>query len=323
MRRRLSRRALGASLVLSVIVGLGLSSAQTANAADPSPPPPNKAHSPATNLSAYPKLPPAAVDPSLWGTPAPEPGVLSVALNSDGSGSATIYDPVAGESSATLYSVLRSAGVTNLRLPGLGTGAPSKVAPNTANSLTSCHYGTAQTFRCGSDNTLTHQIRWADGCCAHPQVWFVDHTGANWPVDQSAYTWNQAVGVDSIYVWGSCPGYANQHCVNVTDRNAGCSGWQGLTNVSWDANYYMTGATVQLNDYNGNCTVNGVTYVYAKNAYGYRQDACHEMGHALGMGHNSATNSCIYGTIINSAGAQTPDGNDFTLIAQLYADGSV
>lgn len=323
MRRQLSRRVLGATLFLTVIAGLGLSSTQTANAADP---PPNKANSPATNLSAYPKLPPPPVDPSLWGSPTAEPGVMSVALHSDGSGSATIYDPVAGESSATLYSLLRSAGVANLQRPAmstLGAGAPSKVTPNTVNSLTSCHYGTAQTFRCGSDSTLTHQVRWTDGCCAHPQVWFVDHTGANWPVDQSAYTWNQAVGVDSIYVWGSCPGYANQHCVNVTDRNAGCSGWQGLTTLAWNTSYYITSASVQLNDYNGNCTVNGVTYVYAKNANGYRQDACHEMGHALGMGHNSSTDSCIYGTIINSAGALKPDGNDFTLIAKLYADGSV
>ena len=68
--------------------------------------------------------------------------------------------------------------------------------------------------------------------------------------------------------------------------------------------------------------VGGVVYDYNKNAYGYRQDTCHEMGHALGMGHNSAQDSCIYGTIINSAGAQVPDANDFTLIAQLYNDGN-
>ena len=46
------------------------------------------------------------------------------------------------------------------------------------------------------------------------------------------------------------------------------------------------------------------------------------MGHALGMGHNTQPNSCLYGTIQNSANELVPDSNDFTLIAQLYNDGN-
>jgi hypothetical protein len=40
------------------------------------------------------------------------------------------------------------------------------------------------------------------------------------------------------------------------------------------------------------------------------------------MGHNTATNSCLYSTIQNSAYELVPDSNDFTLIAPLYDDGN-
>jgi hypothetical protein len=305
--------------VMAVAVSLA-GPASAGSAASPKPPP-GKASAPPTDLKHYPKLPAPHVNPSKWGGPTRQTEVIATTVARDGSGHATIYTPVAGESAAVLYRVLKAQGIRGLENPA--AHATARKAPvYTKNALTSCRYGTAQTFRCASDTNTTHQIRWADGCCNHPQVWFVDHTGSQWPVAASTYEWNIAHGVDSLYVWATCPGYSGQYCVNVTDRNAGCSGWQGLTSVSWDSNYYMTGASVQLNDYNGTCTVNGITYNYNKNANGYRQDACHEMGHALGMGHNSSTNSCIYGTIINSAGALVPDSNDFTLIAQLYNDGN-
>jgi hypothetical protein len=48
--------------------------------------------------------------------------------------------------------------------------------------------------------------------------------------------------------------------------------------------------------------------------------ACHEQGHALGMGHNLATSgSCLYGTASNAAGLLVPSGQDFALIANLYS----
>lgn len=153
------------------------------------------------------------------------------------------------------------------------------------------------------------------------EVYFVDHTGANWPVDTSTYTWNQAQGIDSSYRWANCPGTAGIYCVNVVDQNYGNTCWQGLTSVSWDPNSRnITSASIKLNDYNGTGICNGNSVNYAKNSNGYREDACHEMGHALGMGHNfSSSGSCLYGTILNGSSMLSPSSDDFTLIARLYS----
>lgn len=312
---------LGGLMAVAVVAPALAGTASAASAASLGRHPGAKRSARPTDLKDYPKLPAAPVNPAKWGQPGRSADVVAMHVARDGSGTATYYTPVRGESAAELYAILKAHGISGLQRPG-AVPVSQSMLPRAVTSLTSCKYGTAQTFRCNVDTNVTHQIRWADGCCRHPQVWFVDHTGAQWPVTNSTYEWNQAVGVDSLYVWASCPGYSGQYCVNVTDTNAGCSGWQGLTSVSWNGSYYMTGASVQLNDYNGTCILGGVTYDYSKNSYGYRQDACHEMGHALGMGHNSSTNSCLYGTIIDSSGAQLPDGNDFTLIAALYNDGN-
>jgi len=144
-------------------------------------------------------------------------------------------------------------------------------------------------------------------------VYFVDHTGANWPVDVSTYTWNQAQGIDSTYVNGSCPGYGGTHCIDLFDADYGATGWVGLTTYNYDGNQNLIDGQVyiQLNDYNG----------YSLNGAGIRQVTCQEMGHSLGMGHNGATDSCMYGTILNSDSALYPDGDDFSQIADIYSVG--
>lgn len=231
-------------------------------------------------------------------------------------------------SAATMYAELKARGVRGLHNPA---APPMRtMSPNTVNHLTSCRYGTAQTYLCATDSTLSHQVRWADGCCAHPQVWFVDHTGSQWPVTSSTYEWNTAHGVDSLYVWGTCPGYSGQYCVSVVDANYGCNlggtgvAFTGLTTLSWNgSSFYLVSASIKLNDYNGLCPgPGGTSYNLYKNADGYRQMACHEMGHALGMGHNSDVGSCLVKDIQNFSYADLPDSDDFTLIAQLYNDGN-
>jgi hypothetical protein len=302
--------AVGSLTVALVMINGGV--AASADPAPTTPAPTDKATAPGTDLQDYPKLPIAPTTNSSPTPAAPDAGVFSVHLNADGSGTETVYTPPSGLSNQDLYAALKAQGIPDLR-----GGSANSVTPAT---LSSCVYGTATLFRCAADSEPVHQIHWANNGYAHPQVYFVDHTGANWPVDVSTYTWNQAQGIDSIYQYGSCPGYTGTHCVNVTDSNAGNSCWQGLTTVSWNGAYNITSAKVQLNDYQGGGTCNGVSVSYYKNANGYRQDSCHEMGHALGMGHNSSsTNSCLYGTILNSAGLLKPDSNDFTLIAQLYS----
>ncbi len=49
------------------------------------------------------------------------------------------------------------------------------------------------------------------------------------------------------------------------------TGWSGLTGVCWStSSYNIISTPVKLNDY------------YSYNSYGCLQDACHEMGQALG-----------------------------------------
>ncbi len=285
--------------------------------------PPDKANSPGTDLENYPKLPQPVEALEADETPtAPPPtfgDVSSFQINSDGSGTVTTYTPPQGLTAEQLYEALQEQGVQGLMPPDSPSASYGAVGPT---ALTSCAYGTSTLFRCSVDTNPAHQLHWANNGYAHPQVYFVDHTGSQWPTNVSTYVWNRAHGIDSTYVWGRCPGYRGTHCVNLVDHNYGNSCWQGLTTVSWDSKYNIQRASVSFNDYNGTGVCRGVRVNYAKNANGYRQDACHEMGHALGMGHNRASSgSCLFGTITNSGAVLAPSNQDFTLIARLYSTG--
>lgn len=322
----LSRPAAFLAAMLTA-TSVGLISTATMATAEPahSPSVSDKAAAPATDLTHYPKRAVAPADPARWGAPRTGNEVVASSVRTDGSHSTTYYTPVRGESAATLYKLLKNKGITGLQDPG--TAAPAAApAPAGASStmlaagITSCRYGTAQLFNCATDSNVAHQNHWTNGCCTDPQIWFVDHTGASWPVNASTSVWNQTPGIDSHYVYGSCPNYSGQHCVNVTDRDAGCTGWEGQTTVGRDVNYNIVSASIEMNDYNGKCTVNGVTYDYNKDSNGYRKAICHEQGHALGMGHNSSsTTSCMYATNINSSTLLQPNSDDTTLLSQLYS----
>jgi hypothetical protein len=318
MREKVVRAALAA---ISALAAMVLVLAMPASASSLSPQgakPPGKAAAPPTDLRQYPKRPAPHIDPAKAGKPVTGSEVIAIGPSQHGIMSATIYTPAPGVTPERLYLNLKAQGVRGLVDPAARPVARG-AAPATANSLTSCTYGTAivelcQGFGNVRDTNLAHQLRWADGCCAHPQVWFVDHTGSQWPVTTDTYEWNIAHGVDSLYIWGSCPNYSGQYCVNVNDANYGCSGWEGQTFLSWNGtSFYLTSVRIELNDAPG-CT--------PTNASGYRQDVCQEEGHALGMGHNSSTDSCMHQVIINNASAIAPDSDDFTLIAMLYNDGN-
>jgi hypothetical protein len=277
----------------------------------------DKRASPATDLARFPKLSlaaPVASDLAAAArTVVPAAGaedVYAVQINDDGSGSMTIYTPPPGLSSGELHTALREQGVAGLQVPQV-------LEPPGG---TSCTYRTANLFRCAVDKLWSHQVHWANGVYSNPQVYFTDHTGSQWPVDLATYKWNQANGVDSIYVWAACPAYSGTHCVHVVDVAAGNSCWTGLTSLKWNSAYNITSASIQLNTYQGTGECSGKSVSYRKDANGYRQIVCHEMGHALGMGHNTATSgSCLFKSLTNSSSMLIPNGDDFTLIASLYA----
>jgi hypothetical protein len=153
------------------------------------------------------------------------------------------------------------------------------------------------------DHYLGHH--WAHDGLAHSQIYFVDHTGAKWPVTTATYKWNEAQGVDSYYE-SSCPG-SWLHCVNVSEYNAD-DGIYGVTYFpnGWDsAGHNYEGVYVQLNNF----TVTTSTQA--------RKSTQHELGHVLGLAHRYDNSSCMTQGEAPPI-SSLPDAHDFDELYQIY-----
>jgi hypothetical protein len=229
--------------------------------------------------------------------------VESVVPDSPTSGTVTMYDPGPGEDKHTLFKKLKASKVKGLVDPNTGSVSDYVIPADSgggASGLSTCWvYGSAR-GSCVAWRNLGH---------AHPQIYFVDHTSAQWPVSTATYRWNQANGIDSWYRWGSCPALSGIHCVPVHDGNYGSTGWIGLTHIYFSSGI-ITSAYIQLNRYydsNYGAAVPGESM----------ESACHEEGHALGMNHNTSPTSCMYAT--DTADILRPDSNDYSLLAFKYS----
>ncbi len=219
-------------------------------------------------------------------------GVVAVTALPDGGGVVTFYQPAPGVSDTQLYQKLKERGVSGLVDPAAGDTVGTR-------DVNTCAWGSATTAACP-------QIHWTRNGYSHPQVYFVDHSGDAWPVTAAVPVWNRAQGVDSWYRWANCPGKRGTHCVHVWSDDYGDIGWVGLTNIVWNSNRDL---------------VDGDVYVLLNDYYSYlganrrRKSTCHELGHALGMGHNSSANSCL---IQGAYEPLWPNGDDFALIHDVY-----
>lgn len=146
---------------------------------------------------------------------------------------------------------------------------------------------------------------WAHDGLAHSQIYFVDFTGVNWPVDVSTYKWNEAQGVDSYYV-SSCPA-SYLHCVNVVEYSS-YDGYYGYVYyIPYDnAGHYTTTNTVHLN--------NQLTVSPEQR----RSTTCQEQGHVLGLDHSTAADTCMLANT-NPSFPQYPNADDFGTLQALYA----
>jgi hypothetical protein len=83
-----------------------------------------------------------------------------------------------------------------------------------------------------------------------------------------------------------------------------------LTTISVDnsTGNYLNNAISRFNDY------------YPLTTDGHRKTACHELGHALGLGHNVQDYSCMWGTTSGTlTGHRVPDSDDFNMLASIYS----
>jgi len=190
----------------------------------------------------------------------------------------------------------------SLRKQGYSTTA-TVARTSAAASAGQCspHIGTAWA-ECGA--------KWAYGPFNDPQVYFLDHSGDTWPVTDARVDWYQAPGIDAYYRYytAGCPG-GGRHCVNVYSGSYGQNGVYAETTWRSSGGYFVDGSVqIKLND-----STTPRTYAARRSV------ACHEMGHALGLGHNDGTTSCIKTYLFQApAFPQHPTANDFSVLKAVY-----
>ncbi len=224
--------------------------------------------------------------------------VRAIVTNPDGTGSVTIWTPAEGVGAQGLYRQLKAQGVKGLIDPA----AAATMSP-TLNEPVDCNIqGAYALYRlCG-----INRYHWGG---THPAVYFLDHTGAQWPVYEAVVKWNESTAIDSGYRFStSCPSSA--HCVDVYDRDYGATGWVGQTNFAFNG-LTITYATISLNDHQAS------GYIPAGDAHWHRETSCHEEGHALGLDHNLFTTSCLYFQHTSSR-SQYPGPGDWLMLDSIY-----
>jgi hypothetical protein len=295
--RRIRKTLIGVTVVAGLLAPAAVA-AQPSAAVSPGQPAlaHDKSKSPPTDLQHYPKRKTAPQPSATSVKPAAGRVDKEVVVREALPGGITrqiSYTPAKGVTPQQLAAKLQKKGV-NAKLV-----SPAEASGGVSTFSGLCAYGIARTDECPA--TYWRNNGWDD-----PQVYFVDHTSAQWPVDAAVYDWNQAWGIDSYYSWNTCPGYGGARCYHVWSGNYGDTDWAGQAVQYWDTatRAYIDGwGYIQLNDY----------HEYWGN-YSTRSVACHEVGHVLGLGHAVGGASCM-----NPYASDYPHSDDFGMLADIYS----
>ena len=222
----------------------------------------------------------------------PERDVVAYQVRPDGTGQIDRWIPAAGVSSQQLYSSLKAQGVTGLVDPASRSQIDEV--------LCTINGAWALDQRCG-----TQRFHWAG---THPRVHIMDHTGPGWPVHTKADKWNTSPAIDTIYHWYSQYN-CTSNCVWVSDGNYGPT-WVAHTQHYTNGGLVLTGAVVDFNDYCASGYPCG-------NARWMAETTCHELGHVLGLDHNTFQSSCVY-YVHTSSRSDQPGAGDYSMLDSIY-----
>jgi hypothetical protein len=153
-----------------------------------------------------------------------------------------------------------------------------------------CTYDSARTFGDGlPEYPCPNPYHWRNNGFANPHVRFNDHSGSAWPIDQAVYYMGTINGINSYYLWNSCPLDPGARCIDVFSGDYGD-----------DSLFWLTDIFVNASDHS---YAEGQTFV----------------GHVLGLGHSSDLQSLMYHQQQLSPLNINLSGDDLHFIETLYS----
>jgi predicted Zn-dependent protease len=164
------------------------------------------------------------------------------------------------------------------------------------------------------DATTGHSAGYHWAGTGERAITVIDSVKVGWdPALTAAVTnWNVSNFIDMTVTPGSLTKRSRKRCtptlnsIHVCNYAYGRTGWAGLAKVFFDQNFHIVKANARLN----------ATYV--RSASKMQAVACHEIGHALGLGHRpqpEGATSCLSPILSTSS---VPDGDDYTELTTIY-----
>lgn len=213
-------------------------------------------------------------------------GVRTVVVN-DYSIIITLYSPAPDVTESQLHSDLAARGAAGLQSLETTAGPPP------------CSSGTAAPLACP-------EIRWDPDPALQrvPALVFGEGQASTWPISEVVPLWRNPYV--SLGASTACPLIRNFRCIATYRKDFGATGWIAKTTVSysWSITQGISSANITLND----------AYVTVDATF-RRNALCHQVGHVIGVGHNSSPTSCMYA---GNGTAVAPNLDDTALVASLY-----